>query len=25
LWFIGGYNGYDYTNDIYQYNPETKT
>jgi len=25
LWFIGGYNGLDYTNDIYQYNPETKT
>jgi N-acetylneuraminic acid mutarotase len=25
LWFIGGYNGYDYTNDIFQYNPETKT
>jgi len=25
IWFIGGYNGYDYTNDIYQYNPETQT
>jgi N-acetylneuraminic acid mutarotase len=25
LYFVGGYNGYDYTNDIYTYDPATKT
>jgi len=23
LWFVGGYNGYDYTSDIHQFNPAT--
>jgi len=25
LWFVGGYNGYDYTNDIFVYDPVNKT
>jgi N-acetylneuraminic acid mutarotase len=25
LWIVGGYNGYDYTNDIYVYDPVNKT
>jgi len=25
LWIVGGYNGFDYTNEIYCYNPITKT